>query len=416
MQVEIIANALDRVPISLIIDDSAALLNLNYFFIRDRNADSGETRRWQDIPVVIPEAFTREFAEWCAGQGVKGKFSVVPCPAGLGRIDHGLPLFGQRQLESWLAMCREAIVPSFDITPEMLTHTHVLDLQTFRPLPSRIWEQWDWAALPEDQEERVFEYIALSCRILANVGLVPEGVTSPGGFGGRTLPFYARVAGAAVRHVTGNPVPYFFKRIEETPTSGTPVWYPDRESGTATGEIIAHTGDWTGSWTGYDPVDPDKYITADLSGGRLPAVIDAGGPCVLCSHWQGFYGLHDEDRRGFRTLRTVVGRLRERDPHGERTRWRRVSEITRYACAREMGQVRVDGDAIVLDLPVRVPELTLRVHQPHIRGVRVDGRPLRRAGLRRDFEGGTYLVEGDTALIAFDPASRDCRVEVEAGA
>ncbi len=51
---------------------------------------------------------------------------------------------------------------------------------------------------------------------------------------------------------------------------------------------------------------------------RLPAVIDAGDPAVLCSHWQGFCGLH------------------ERDPRGERTCWRKPSAITTYACMREM--------------------------------------------------------------------------------
>lgn len=107
---------------------------MNYFWIRDRNAHKGERRRWEDIPVVIPESFTREWAEWCAENGVKGKFSVIPNPAGLGRIDQGLALFGNEQLESWLKMCREVITPVFDITPEMLTHTFVLDLKTLRPV------------------------------------------------------------------------------------------------------------------------------------------------------------------------------------------------------------------------------------------------------------------------------------------
>ena len=37
--------------------------------------------------------------------------------------------------------------------------------------------------------------IATACRILVNVGLTPEGVTSPGGFGGDSLALYAKVAG-----------------------------------------------------------------------------------------------------------------------------------------------------------------------------------------------------------------------------
>ena len=399
-------------PLSIIFDDSTVLVNLNYFFLRDRTIAEGRHQRWEDVPVVHPASFTREFAEWCLASGVRGKFSVVPCPAALGRIDEGLPLFSKSQQDEWLAMCREVIVPAFDITPEMLTHTFVLDPKTLKPLPSGIWEQYDWAALPED-EELVTEYMAQACRILVAVGLTPQGVTSPGGFGGRTLPFYARCAGEAVRQVTGNPVPYFFQRVSREAAVDTPVWYPDRPSGQATGEIIASTGDWTGNWTGYGEADADKYITPDLEGGRLPALIDAGEPAVLISHWQGFYGLHDGDRRGFRAFKKVVSRLAERDPRGERTRWRTSSQITTYACARAMAEVSVEGNTVRLDLPVRTPDLTLRLTDGEVRSVRVDGRPLARASTRAAFKSGTCLMEDGAALAAFDPARRRVLVEVD---
>jgi len=411
MLVELTRHALDRVPISLIIDDSTVLVNLNYFFMRDRNIADGQSRRWEDVPVVHPESFTREWAEWCLENGVRGKFSVVPCPAALGRIDQGLPMFSRAQQESWLRMCRETIRPAFDITPEMITHTFVVDLETFQPLPTRIWEQYEWETLPVDQEELVTEYIAAACRILDNVGLTPEGVTSPGGFGGRTLDFYAKAAGNALRYITGNPTPYFFKRIERSPIA-VPVWYPDRERGQAVGEIIAATGDWTGNWTGYGEVNVDRYITADLQGGLLPALIRAGDPTILCSHWQGMYGMHNDDRRGFHALKTVVARLRELDPQGERTRWRKCSEITNYACAREMARWEVAGETITLDLPVRAPELTLRLPEVAARAVAVDGAPLRQVGTRAAFASGTFIVEDGATLLAFDPAARQARVEV----
>jgi hypothetical protein len=413
MKVEITRHALDRVPLSLIIDDSTVLINLNYFWMRDRNLVDGQNRRWEDVPVVHPESFTREFAEWCLENGVKGKFSVVPCPAALGRIDEGLPLFSRAQQESWLRMCRELIAPAFDITPEMITHTVVVDPKTLKPLESGIWEQYEWSTLPVDQEEFVIEYIATACRILKNVGLTPEGVTSPGGFGGRTLEFYAKVTGIALREVTGNPTPYFFKRVSDSPVE-TPVWYPDREAGTAVGEIIASTGDWTGSWTGYGEVSVDRYITADLQGGRLPALINAGDPAVLCSHWQGFYGMHNDDRRGFNTLKAVVRRLKELDPKGERTQWRKCSEITNYACAREMAEVKVEGDTIRLDLPVLVPDFTLRLTDVEVRGVSVDSKPLTQVFARSSFKSGTFFREGDITLLAFDPKQRRTTVQVHA--
>ena len=45
MRAEIMRHALDRVPLSLIIDDSTVLVNLNYFWMRDRNLVDGQGRR-----------------------------------------------------------------------------------------------------------------------------------------------------------------------------------------------------------------------------------------------------------------------------------------------------------------------------------------------------------------------------------
>jgi hypothetical protein len=417
MQATFARYALDRIPLSLIIDDSTVLVNLNYFWMRDRNPVDGQNRRWEDVPAVHPESFTREFGEFCLASGVRGKFSVVPCPAALGRIDEGLPLFSRQQQESWLGMCREVIRPAFDITPEMITHSVVVDPRTCRPVEPQIWEQYEWETLPTDQEELVFEYIATACRILDNVGLTPEGVTSPGGFGGKTLEFYAKVAGEATRSVSGDPAPYFFKRVMDEPITETervevPVWYADPQAGTATGEIIASTGDWTGSWTGYGEVDADRYLTADLQGGRVAELIAAGQPVVFCSHWQGFYGLHNEDRKGFEALQTVVARMKELDPHGERTRWRKCGEITRYACATAMADLRVKGQEVRLRLPLVVPEVTLELTGVRPVGLALDGKPLRQVTRKTDFASGTWLAEGDRTLVAFDPGRQQTTLTV----
>jgi len=419
MHAQIARHALDRVPLSIIFDDSTVLVNLNYFFMRDYNIEVnsnpnlnvGRDYRWEDVPIVHPESFTREFAQFCLEQGIRGKFSIVPCPAALGPIDRGLPLFSKAQQESWLQMCRELIVPAFDITPEMLTHTFVVDPESLEPVESRAWEQYEWRTLPED-ENLIERYITRACEILMNVDLAPAGVTSPGGFGKGSLDFYSQMAGLVVRQMTGNSLPYFFHDVELNGPVETRVWHVDREAGTAVGEIVAGTSDWTGSWTGYGEVDVDRYITADLQGGRLPALINAGDPAVMISHWQGFYGMHDGDRRGFNTFKTVVRRLQELDPRGERTRWRKCGEITGYACAREMAEMEVEGNSVQLDLPACVPEFTLKLKEVDVVGVSVDGRPLRRVGRRVDFESGTFLVEGDAALVAFDPALRHTRIEI----
>lgn len=412
MKVEIARYALDRIPLSLIVDDSTVLVNANYFWMRDRNLVDGLGRRWEDVPVVHPESFTREWAEWCLENGVRGKFSIIPCPVALGRIDEGLSLFSRRQTDSWLDMCRELIVPNWDITPEMITHSYVVDPDTCQPLPSRIWEQYDWQTLPDD-DDLLFRYFSTACRILINVGLMPKGVTSPGGFGGESLDTYARIAGAAVRAETGKATPYFFQRGSDDSPVDAVVWHADADLGQATGEIQYATGDWTGNWTGYGVSSADKYITEDLTNGRLVEVIDAGDPAVMCSHWQGFYGMHDEDRRGFHTLKTVVKRLGFRDPTGEVTRWRTCSQITDYACARSLASVAIRGSEVDLILPLSVPELTLKIDAGNVTGVSVSGVPLRQVTEKRYFESGTFLRKGDTTLAAFNPGSPRENVAIE---
>ena len=75
--------------------NSTLLINLNYFWMRDRNLVDGENRRWRDVPVVHPESFTRQFTEWCLEKSVRGKFSIISFSAGIGRADQRLPLFSQ---------------------------------------------------------------------------------------------------------------------------------------------------------------------------------------------------------------------------------------------------------------------------------------------------------------------------------
>ena len=75
-------------------------------------------------------------------------------------------------------------MPAFDITPEMMTHTVVVDPGTMKPLPTEIGEQFDWVSLPDDDEKPIIDYFTKACHILNEVGLTPTGVTSPGYFGG----------------------------------------------------------------------------------------------------------------------------------------------------------------------------------------------------------------------------------------
>lgn len=73
-----------RVPLGFIIDDSTCLVNMGKFcmpqFATAWPQSSSYRKPWKDWPSEIPDAFMREFGEFCADQGVKGKFSSSHIP------------------------------------------------------------------------------------------------------------------------------------------------------------------------------------------------------------------------------------------------------------------------------------------------------------------------------------------------
>src|SRR5947207_7439712 len=71
-----------RVPLGFIIDDSTCLVNMGKFCIPQFKAAWPQNPLYRkpckDWPAEIPDAFLREFGEFCAAHGVRGKFSMVP--------------------------------------------------------------------------------------------------------------------------------------------------------------------------------------------------------------------------------------------------------------------------------------------------------------------------------------------------
>ncbi len=71
-----------RVPLSFIIDDSTCLVNMGHYcmpqFATAYPDRDSYKKPWQTWPREIPDSFVREFGQWCANHGVKGKYSIVP--------------------------------------------------------------------------------------------------------------------------------------------------------------------------------------------------------------------------------------------------------------------------------------------------------------------------------------------------
>ncbi len=209
-----VLNPRGRVPLSLVIEDSTCLVNLAHFAMPqfaagwpDRTECQKDWRRW---PRAIPDSFVREFAEWCAAHGVKGKYSLVPYPACVGWLDRELPGWPRKELTESLILVREMLFPNWDIHPEVVSHTRLIDIKTGRPMgdvtPTAM-ENW-YPQAPKSADE-LAGYVAYALHILRNCGFPCEGVTTPGGFGTGAESAYAPAVREAVADVSGAEVPHY---------------------------------------------------------------------------------------------------------------------------------------------------------------------------------------------------------------
>ena len=407
-----VLNPQERVPVSFIIDDSTCLVNLNKFAMPQFDAAWGGNNRtyhrdWRSWPDEIPDAFVRKFGEWCAGQGVKGKYSVVPYPACVGRLDGELPGWSPREVAASIDLVREVMVPNWDIHPEMVTHTRVIDLRTGHPYPERslkFMENWEWTTGRSADE--IAAYLAYALTILKNVGLPCEGITTPGGFASRALPQLAQATLQAVRSVFGAGIPHYFRHAyDQGPESVAPrVEYASGLDGPdprCVVSIIACTGDWTGNWDNTPPGGADKFITEDGRSGRLVEVIERGEPACLLAHWTGIW--FNGAETGFRIFQEAVRRLHARFDH---LKWMKLAEISRYWAARELTTLGRSGDRVTLAAPFACPAFTVRVENAPAGTPALSAgagvQALKEIASARQLAPGTWRREGSAVVVCFD--------------
>ena len=406
-----VLNPRGRVPVGLIIDDSTALVNLNRFAMPQfdaafAGANTAYHKPWREWPVEIPDSFVRKFAEWAAEHGVKGKYSMVPFPACVGRLDRMLPGWTQRELNDSLELVRTAIMPNWDIHPEMVTHTRVIDTKTGHPSPDhslKFMENWDWATGRSTDE--LADYLSYALRILKNAGLPCEGVTTPGGFGNKALPQLAQATQQSVRDVFGAEIPHYFRHLyAEGAQSVVPrlEYVSGLEGADPRGvvSIIGCAGDWTGGWDCTEPTGVDAFITADLQNGRMVEVIGRGEPALMVAHWTGFYWNGQE--LGFKIFQEVVRRLNARFDH---LLWMKLSEVSRYWAAKELTRIERQGDRMALHAPFACPDFTIRFKAPEktVPELRAAGDPfpLKEVSKPLQLQPGTWVREGEGMTVCF---------------
>ncbi len=407
-----VLNPRQRVPLSYIIDDSTCLVNLNRFAMPQFDAafqGSNKTyhRDWRDWPVEIPDRFVRRFGEWCADQGVRGKYSIVPYPACVGRLDRELPGWTPREVQDSLKVVREVMLPNWDIHPEMITHTRVIDLKTGHPVAERslkFMENWDWTTGRSADE--IAAYMAYALRILREVGLPVTGITTPGGFGNRALPQLAEATFQSLRDVFQAEIPHYFRHaFDRGAESVAPrvenVSGLDGPDPKCVVSLIACTGDWTGGWDNTPPGGADAYITSDLQSGRLVDIIGRGEPACLISHWTGIY--HNGAELGFQVFREVVRRLNSRF---DNLLWMKLSELSRYWAARELTRWTETNGQFEFQAPYACPDFTLRQARTVTKAPEIS-RGTARLRLRevsgpRQLQTDTWCREGDQVIWCFD--------------
>jgi hypothetical protein len=358
-----VLNPRGRVPVSLIIDDSTCLVNLAHFAIPQfaQVFPDNYKQPWRELPREIPDSFVRKFGEWCHDHGVKGKYSIVPYPACVGWIDREMPGWSRPELEASIRLVRELMVPDWDIHPEMVTHTRIIDTKTGRPYPEisdRFMENWRWTE--NRSADEIADYIAYALKAIKAVGLPCEGITTPGGFGDNARPQLAQATLQACRDVFHTEIPHYFRHLYTDDRSVAPrVEYAsglDGDDPRCVVSIIGCTGDWFGGWDGLEPGHPDQFITEDGKGGRLPEVIARGEPAILVCHWPGIY--FNGREVGFTIFKEVVRRL---NAHYDNLVWMKNSEIARYWAARELTRIEREEGGFRFHAPFGTPGFTIEV-------------------------------------------------------
>ncbi len=424
-----VLNPQARVPVSLIIDDSTCLVNLAHFAI-PQFAEVFPDRYqqdWRKLPREIPDAFVREFGEWCREHGVKGKYSIVPCPALVGWVDRDMPGWTRQQLTSSLDLVRDFMTVDWDIHPEMVTHTWAINTKTGRPYPERTEAfQENWGFSVGKSADELTDYLAYALRILKNAGLACEGVTTPGGFGSRVMPQLAEATLESCRDVYGVSLSHYFRNLYTDQRSVAPLVQRarglDSDDPQCVVSVVGCTGDWFGGWDGLEIGTADQFITADLLGGRLPEVIAREEPVVMVCHWPGIYC--NGQRDGFRIFQTVVQRLHE---GYDNLLWMKPSEIARYEAARQLTGIRRADSCIELTAPFATRRYTIRTPGDRIPGQ--PGLPVPTAGVRLEREGqapadlrevdgprrlteGTWCRDGGDLIACFPLERGRCTVRL----
>jgi len=315
-----------KTPVSLIIDDGSPVDPLFY------ELPGYET------PFLVPAEFTKRVADTFDRLDIRGKFTLIPMPSCLGRIDQSLKRVPQDHLQEFLKLVRERIYPRFDITPEFLTHLSAYDLKTGNYQRHLYEDTW----ISQAQPEEIVEYFTLAFQILKNVGIESTGITSPWVSGIDVEKKYAKAIGDAQWNLFRRKLTWYFLHAASDNEKPFPcsIEYKDPERGQVVVSVPSNAGDifWSMDLANRDERVKminngiDRLVSPDGRTGRIKQLMDSGYPVVIVTHWQSLYtqgtGLGLE---GFTSLAERIQKV-----FGSSLEWVTCSELaSRYAESQE---------------------------------------------------------------------------------
>jgi hypothetical protein len=309
-----------KIPFSLIIDDGSPVDPLFY------ELPGYET------PFLVPAKFTRRVADTFDHFNLRGKFTLIPMPSCLGRIDQSLQRVPQDHLIEFLKLMRERIAPKFDITPEFLTHLSSYDLKTGKYQRHLYEDSW----ISQAPEEEIVEYFTLAFTILRNVGIESTGITSPWVSGIDVENKYAKALGNAQWNVFKRKLTWYFLHAvsDNEPPVQCSVEYRDPERGQVVVSVPSNAGDifWSMDISPDKKVRQkmindgiDRLLSPDGKTGRIHQLIESGFPVVIVTHWQSLFTQGTE--QGLEGLIVLADRIQK--VFGTGFEWVTCSEMAR---------------------------------------------------------------------------------------
>jgi hypothetical protein len=320
-------------PISLMVDDPAPIVNVFWWHAAaSQKTDSPKQSSGELVAKYVPVDFLREYVDVIAEWGIKGKFSVLPYPGGLGKISEGWEGCDRKELAEWNAVARDDLMDSMDITPEIHTHAQALDIRTMTLLPEN---ERDWAS--HQTEATLTPYIAAALRFLNEVGLEANGVTSPWDFGIQVEPDYQTAIRKSMSEVNGRDQTWYFLHVKaDAMDFQSKVAWRDGDKWLVS--IVSQGGDhfWrtmedAQTDEAYVRSIADRSLKEDGKAGRLADLFHAGTPIVFHTHWQSLYS--NGRRTGLKALAEVARRAKSL--WGKEIEWVTCRELARRVAAGE---------------------------------------------------------------------------------